>query len=64
MGILKKIYEVIKRFLISIFLLYSFNLVMSPLEIIIPINIITVTFITVLGIPALFSLLVILLFIY
>jgi hypothetical protein len=64
MLILKKIYEILKRIIISVFLLYSFNLVMSPLEIMIPINMITVVGITVLGFPALLSFLVILLFIY
>lgn len=64
MLILKKIYEMLKRIIISVFLLYSFNLVMSPLEIMIPINMITVVGITVLGFPALLSFLVILLFIY
>lgn len=64
MLILKKIYETLKRIIISVFLLYSFNLVMSPLEIMIPINMITVVGITVLGFPALLSFLVILLFIY
>ena len=64
MFILKKIYELLKRIIISVFLLYSFNLVMSPLEIIIPINVITVVGITVLGFPALLSFLIILLFIY
>lgn len=64
MFILKKAYEVLKRIIISVFLLYSFNLVMAPLEIMIPINIITVVGITVLGFPALLSFLVILLFIY
>lgn len=64
MLILKNIYEILKRIIISVFLLYSFNLVMSPLEIMIPINMITVVGITVLGFPALLSFLVILLFIY
>ena len=64
MFIIKKTYELVKRIIISVFLLYSFNLVMSPLEIMIPINMITVVGITVLGFPALLSFLVILLFIY
>lgn len=64
MFIIKKIYELVKRIIISVFLLYSFNLVMSPLEIIIPINTITVLGITILGFPALLSFLIILLFIY
>ncbi len=64
MFIIKKTYELVKRIIISVFLLYSFNLVMSPLEIIIPINTITVLGITILGFPALLSFLIILLFIY
>ena len=64
MFIIKKAYELVKRIIISVFLLYSFNLVMSPLEIIIPINAITVLGITILGFPALLSFLIILLFIY
>lgn len=64
MFIIKKTYELAKRIIISVFLLYSFNLVMSPLEIIIPINAITVLGITILGFPALLSFLIILLFIY
>lgn len=64
MFILKKSYELLKRIIISVFLLYSFNLVMSPLEIMIPINVITVVGTTVLGFPALLSFLIILLFIY
>lgn len=64
MFIIKKTYELVKRIIISVFLLYSFNLVMSPLEIIIPINAITVLGITILGFPALLSFLIILLFIY
>ena len=64
MFIIKKTYELVKRIIISVFLLYSFNLLMSPLEIIIPINAITVLGITILGFPALLSFLIILLFIY
>ena len=64
MFIIKKIYELVKRIIISVFLLYSFNLVMSPLAIIVPTNAITVLGITILGFPALLSFLIILLFIY
>lgn len=61
---IKKIYELMKRIIFSIFLLYSFNLVMAPLELIVPINLITVSAITILGFPALISFVVILLLIY
>lgn len=61
---MKKIYGLLKRIIISAFLLYSFNLVMSPLNILIPINLITVSILVVLGIPGLISLFVILLYVY
>ena len=64
MQITKKIYGLLKRIIISAFLLYSFNLVMSPLNILIPINLITVSILVVLGIPGLISLFVILLYVY
>lgn len=64
MQIMKKIYALLKRIIISAFLLYSFNLVMSPLNILIPINLITVSILVVLGIPGLISLFVILLYVY
>lgn len=64
MQIMKKIYGLLKRIVISAFLLYSFNLVMSPLNILIPINLITVSILVVLGIPGLISLFVILLYVY
>ena len=64
MHIMKKIYGLLKRIIISAFLLYSFNLVMSPLNILIPINLITVSILVVLGIPGLISLFVILLYVY
>lgn len=64
MQIMKKIYGLLKRIIISAFLLYSFNLVMSPLNILIPINLITVSILVVLGIPGLISLFIILLYVY
>ena len=56
---LKKIIKIIKKIVFSSFLLYGYNLLAVPLNIIIPINIINVLFISILGIPALFSLILI-----
>lgn len=56
--------NIIKKIVVSTFLLYGFNLIVAPLNIIIPINIITVLAISVLGLPALFSFLIILILIY
>lgn len=52
---LKKIFNLIKKIVFSVFLIYGFNLIASPLNLIIPINVITVGFITLLGLPALLS---------
>ncbi len=52
---LKKCIKVIKKIIFSSFLLYGYNLLIEPLGLIIPINVITVGTISLLGIPALFS---------
>ena len=56
---LKKIFGLIKKIVFSVFLIYGFNLIAEPLNLIIPINIITVGLITILGMPALLSLILI-----
>ncbi len=61
---LKHILNLFKRIIVSAFILYGYNLIASPLDLIIPINIFTVGILTILGIPALFSLIVILLVVF
>lgn len=61
---IKKIFKFFKRIIVSGFLLYGFNLIVAPLNIMIPLNIITVLALSILGIPALFGFLIILLVIY
>lgn len=61
---IKKIYKVLKKIIVSGFIIYGFNLIVAPLNIMIPINVITVLTLSILGIPALFSFLIILLLIY
>ena len=61
---LKKIFKFIKRIIVSIFLLYGYNLISQSLGIIVPINIYTVLAISILGVPALFSLIFILVFVF
>ena len=51
----KFIFKIFKRILFYVFLLYSFNLMASPMGIIIPINFITVGSLVILGVPVLFS---------
>lgn len=61
---LKVIFSFIKKIIFSAFLLYGFNLIAAPIGLIIPINVITVLLLSILGIPALFSLIVILLLVF
>ncbi len=61
---LKLIFKVIKRIVISSFLLYAYNLLVQPVGLIIPINVITVGVISILGVPALLSLIFIMVLIY
>lgn len=61
---LKKIFEIVKRIVISCFILYGYNLIAGPLNLIIPINIITVLALAILGFPALIALIVILLVVF
>ena len=55
----KKLFSLIKKIVFSVFLIYGFNLIAQPLNLIIPINIITVGLITILGVPALLSLILV-----
>ncbi len=61
---IKKILKLLRNIFISIILLYSLNIVLQPININIPINIINVSVISILGIPSLISLIIILLVAY
>lgn len=61
---LKNIITLLKKTVFSFLLLYGFNLVMMPLNLTIPINIITVMSIVILGFPSLLGFIVILLVLY
>lgn len=56
---LNKVIKIIKKVVFSAFLLYGYNILIEPLGLIIPINFITVGFISIFGLPALFSLILI-----
>lgn len=53
---LKKVIKVLKKIVFSCFLLYGYNLLAAPLNLIIPINIINIILLSLLGFPALFGL--------
>jgi inhibitor of the pro-sigma K processing machinery len=61
---MKKIFKVLKKILLAVFILYGYNILLSPLGYIIPINYITVPIVTVLGFPGLLSLVLINIIIY
>ena len=61
---LKILFKIIKRIVISSFLLYGYNLIVQPIGLIIPINVITIGAISILGVPALLCLIFIMIFIY
>lgn len=52
--------DLLKKFLFSFVILYGFNKIGSNFSIVIPMNFITISFITLLGFPALFSLVLLL----
>ncbi len=61
---MKKLIKGIRRVSFSILLLYGYNLIMSPLELIIPINFITVGFISLFGSSAMLGLIAILVILF
>lgn len=58
---LKKVFSIFKKIILAAFILYGFNLIMSPLSVIVPINLITVSTVTILGFPGLLGLIIIML---
>ena len=54
----------LQKIVVACFLLYGYNLIAAPLNLIVPINFITDFFVSLLGIPALFSFLIIYLIIF
>lgn len=61
---LKKIFKILKKLVMAVFLLYGYNILAAPLNFIIPINIITVLLVSLLGVPALLSLILVLVVVF
>lgn len=59
---MSKILNILKKILVSSFLIYGFNLLAVSLNINIPLNIITIGYVSILGAPALISLIMIYIF--
>jgi len=61
---LKRIFKILKKIIVSVFLLYGYNLIAAPLGFIIPINLITILLLSIFGIPALLSLVIVLVVVF
>lgn len=61
---IKKIFNIIKKIIVNAFILYGYNLLVTPINLTIPINLITITLLTIFGLPALFALIIILIVIF
>ena len=59
-NMFKKIFYLLRRVFFSFVILYGFNTIGSNFNLVIPINIITLTSITLIGFPALLSLILLL----
>lgn len=53
---LKKLFDVVKRVVMAVLLIYAYNKLALPLNIIIPINIMTVLLVSLCGIPSILML--------
>lgn len=60
---MKFIFRIIRRVILGAFLLYGYNLIAVNFNMIIPINIFTIGFVTILGIPSILALLLFKIFI-
>ena len=61
---MKYVILILKRIIFGFFVLYSFNIISSNFNLVIPINVVTVTIVSLLGFPALFALVLFLILVY
>lgn len=61
---LKKIVQILKKIVFSMFLIYGYNLIAVPLGILVPLNILTVLYVAIFGVPALLSLIALIFFVF
>ena len=58
---MKKIFVYIKRFVLGTFVLYGYNLIAANFNLVIPINLITISLVGILGSPAILTLIILIL---
>mgnify|MGYP004460397911 FL=1 len=61
---IKKLLFLVKKVILSFFVLYGFNVIASNFDIVVPINVITIGLVSFLGFPALFSLVLLLVLVF
>ena len=54
--VMKKVWRILQKIIISIFILYGYNLIATRFNLVIPINVFTVGSVSILGFPMLFVL--------
>lgn len=54
--VMKKVWRILKKIIISTFILYGYNLIATRFNLVIPINVFTVGSVSILGFPMLFVL--------
>ncbi len=52
----KIFFDVVKKVILSVLLLYTYNVIVFPISVTIPINIFTILFVTILGFPGMIGL--------
>lgn len=53
---IKKIFNIIKKFIVAVLLIYAYNKMTLPLDLFIPMNVFTILLVTFCGIPSLIML--------
>ena len=61
---MKYVISILKRIIFGFFVLYSFNIISSNFNLVIPINFVTISIVSILGFPALFALVLFLILVY
>lgn len=59
---MEKIFTYLKRFILSSFVLYGYNIIAANFNLVIPINLITLSLVGFLGVPAIFALIILKMF--
>ncbi len=61
---LKRIFKIIKKIVFAVFLIYGYNILAVPLGIIVPLNLLTIIYVTLFDVPALLSLIVLMFIVF